>query len=237
MDQLIATISSLLSLTKVAAVSIPGLLSACAIAVLLTPQPPIDLIPIAKPYDDSKLEERLRMESLGQTPPVVAACEIDLVPLTQALDLGRQDPGMDLNLNAGIGKRGVAPIGFAEIPSDTIVGGAPAAVKYQFLLDVEQIRLAECTEAETALKNLEKSDQAIRIREKNLALLRRSSDVIAQRMADPGRLRPRLNFDAYIELLTHHAVAFILLSLVLGVIATALNNAISGLLFGRLVGP
>ena len=58
MDKIISLLQSLFSLNKLASVTVPGVLTAAALAFLLRPTPPIDLIPSFK--DDSGLSNNLR---------------------------------------------------------------------------------------------------------------------------------------------------------------------------------
>jgi len=271
-DKIITLLTNLLSLTKIAAVSVPGLLSNCAIAVMFLPPPPIDLIPIVKPNQIEVLQRRPRVAADVKRPPglIQPACDIELISLKQALlGLNQVISPSEINEVQSQGHPGLAPRPFAKIVVDRrSIDDEPDSVQSQLLLDAEQMRLAECIEAETALKGLEKTendqlaselavlekrsptskdiqrkrerilnnDQAIRDRDRDLASLGRFSGLIALRMADPGRLRPRQDFDSYLELLTHHVIAFILLSIALGVIVTAKNNALYSFLFRKLIG-
>jgi hypothetical protein len=61
--------------------------------------------------------------------------------------------------------------------------------------------------------------------------LTRTQQVIKARLADPGRLRPRLGFDAFMTGLVNHVVAFILLSLASAIIVTATDRAVFGAFF------
>lgn len=63
-------------------------------------------------------------------------------------------------------------------------------------------------------------------RDRRLAELTRGQGVITARLADPGRLRPRLGFDDFTTALVNHVVGFILLSLAAGVVVTAFNRAV-----------
>lgn len=65
-----------------------------------------------------------------------------------------------------------------------------------------------------------------RERDRRLAELTRAQAVITARLADPGRLRPRLGFDDFTSALVNHVVAFILLSLAVGMAVTAFNRAV-----------
>jgi hypothetical protein len=68
-------------------------------------------------------------------------------------------------------------------------------------------------------------------RDRRVTDLARDQSIITARLADPGRLRPRLGFDDFLAGLVNHVVAFILLSLAAAIIVTALDRT---LFFGGL---
>jgi hypothetical protein len=143
----------------------------------------------------------------------------------------------------------------------------PQAIRTQLLLDLEQIRWAECQDAENELKQIRKTQsdflasdlaslekdratkeseikakreslsvvqEAIGKQDAELAAWKRYSDLIASRLADPGRLRPRLDFNAFVSLQTNHVVGFIVLSIALGVVIAPFRDALFGLLAQKL---
>ena len=81
--------------------------------------------------------------------------------------------------------------------------------------EVERVR-------ERSLKN----SSSIRERERRSAELKRNGAIISDRLTDPERLRPRKTIDDFLSGLVNHVVAFILLSLALSLIITAINRAI-----------
>src|SRR5882672_4206474 len=279
MDQLIALLTNLLNLTKVAAVTLPGLLLAGALTVLFWPPALIDLIPVAFPHN----EKGSRPATQGGPEPKSKsiACDVKLVPLSRAWELGilsDNDDGSQVaafassqgpDLNQGLNPKGEPPNSprlFAQINLGREEPTSPS-VKYQLLLDAEQIRLSECIAAETALKGREKTEndqlaqelairgkgqrysgqidetrthilnneQAIRDQDRDLASLERHLRLIDSRLADPGRLRPRLDFNAFVALQTAHVIGFILLSIALGLIIVPIRDALFGLFADRLL--
>jgi len=76
----------------------------------------------------------------------------------------------------------------------------------------------------TRERNLRNSG-SIKERERRSAELKRDATIIGDRLADPGRLRPRKAVDDYLTGLVNHVVAFILLSLALSLIVGALDRA------------
>jgi hypothetical protein len=273
MDQLITLLSNLLNLTKIASVTLPGLLSASAIAIFFWPQAPIDLIPIATPNTN---REPLEFPVLHQeaVPTSVPACSVRLIPLATALHIAHghsaDTDGYTVDINQGVEDargHGTLSPGFSYIDLSAARSvDTPDSVKYQLLLDAEQTRLAECKEVEAARKardqalldQLQKvglstvpndsphhvhagapvvktdphvitvllAEVVLQSRDRNMAELKRYSDLIASRLEDPGRLRPRLNLNAYFSELTNHVVGFILLSIAFGVVMTAISNSL-----------
>jgi hypothetical protein len=71
-----------------------------------------------------------------------------------------------------------------------------------------------------------RNEQRIRERERRLAELARESNVIAERLKDPGRLRPRQAFDEFITSLANHAIGLALLAIAVGVLMNPINRAI-----------
>lgn len=67
MDQIITLLTNLFNLTKVAAVTLPGLLSAGGLALILWPALPIDVIPVvvavSHPYDSFPAENSPNQQS------------------------------------------------------------------------------------------------------------------------------------------------------------------------------
>ena len=232
MDQLITLVTNLLNLTKVAAVTFPGLLLAAALAIMFWPPAPIDLIPIVHLL--SEAPTNLRRELPKENPAIghiAAVCDITLLPVTRSSVFTAVE---DVAYGASYGAPDSAKL-FAKIdpprPASTSF-----EVNYQYLLDAEQIRLAECTAAETAMKDVEKNEQAIRDRERDLETLQLYTKLVGLRLADPGRLRPRLAFDAFIGLQTTQVIGFILFSIVLGVVVVPIRDTLVSFFAERLFG-
>jgi len=268
MDQLITLLTNLLNLTKVAAVTVPGLLLTGAFALMFWPPPPIDVVPVSHPTFTS-----MTQTGSSGTQQVTTACDVEIraIPnkilapdlLTQLKSWNSVWPQSTLSTK----------------PPDTttlsIARGLPQgtdpSVRTQLFLDLEQIRIAECQDAETELKQIQKaqsdylaSDLAAldkrkdsakgselteinkQIDEKRTSLLEaqktmaeqdreqayltRYAGLITSRLADPGRIRPKLDFSAFVTLQTNHVVGFIILSIAIGIIAEPFRNTIFGFL-------
>jgi len=61
--------------------------------------------------------------------------------------------------------------------------------------------------------------------------LSEAQQIIAERLKDPERLRPRVGFDAFLTGLVNHVVGFILLSLAAAIVVTAIDRAAFGAFF------
>jgi hypothetical protein len=278
MDQLITLLTNLLNLTKVAAVTVPGLLLTSAFAVLLWPPPPIDVVPVAVigPEFPFGIASVFRSRTLNLS-DVEFPCAVELTTLTEGargdsmMDMARQNLIRDHSLSS--------PESRKPLSSQLEKGLSPelkSSVRDQVLLELEQIRLAECQDAEAELKQvqntqsdflssdlaaLEKqrenkkgaelvsmssqieekrkalsgSRQAVAEIDRQQATLTRYSGMITSRLADPGRLRPKLDFNSFVTLQTNHIVGFIILSIAIGVVITPFRDALFVLLSRKLL--
>lgn len=302
MNQIITLLTNLFSLTKVASVTLPGLLAAAGFALILWPAVPVDVIPAV-----------VRVEEVSPPPPLAKtpACQVQHWAVDDVLSW------MDAQL-ASLLKNPKNP---TPAPPQNI-GPAPAlnpdqltqealrqmlviesrtknlsvpgmrkhAILEQFALDYEVQSLALCADLEKSwsgrdeiaiqqitadLDILEKQRSAAQenylayqktnngslsaqyrqemnnrqteIDAKRHQLLddtqdkkereRRAGELVAEqqeikdRLAEPGRLRPRVGFDLFVTGLINHVVAFILLSLAAAVMVTAFDRAVFGFIF------
>lgn len=158
MDQLITLVTNLLNLTKLAAVTIPGLLITGAFAIFFWPPAPIDSIPIAhapRRVYASSVDHQSALKSREATP----TCEVEFQPLEAASSYKFYGDLVSWEL-IGNDKGSLDDPGLRfprlHIPQDIIVHSLPS-VRSQLLLDLEQVRLAECEELENELRNDEKT--------------------------------------------------------------------------------
>jgi hypothetical protein len=283
MDPLITLLTNLLNLTKVAAVTVPGLLLTGAFALLFWPPPPIDFIPITYPRIDSATGRWVATINPQERPPseIALACDVQITTMP-AGSARRSGPftellGWDLiGLQSPPSNRHALERSLSQLNSDEAISQATGpAIRTQLLLDLEQIRLAECEDAEAELKQIKKSEsdyltsdiadlerqrasekgaeqskikkridddhealssvqKVLAEQEREQATLKRYSALVSSRLADPGRLRPKLDFSAFVTLQTSHVVGFIVLSIALGIIVAPLRDAFFGLLARKL---
>jgi hypothetical protein len=253
MDKLIAMLQNLFSLTKVASVSLPGLVSALGLAMLLWPAMPEDFIPTV---DDPRTVQ-------FDPPPRPEACPITLKPLQLLQHHGLSDikDTQIKNQSTLEQQKNIFPKciniessrqGYEKSENDRLT--AEIAQK-QKILDAAQENFLAYSKSNSPLaahfarqrqdaeeeitarrKLIEDNEQSIRDRDLRIKELTRMAAIIDARLADPGRLRPRGSFDDILAGLANHVVAFILLSLALGLVVTPLNQAAASVLYLRLRG-
>jgi len=323
MEQLITLLTNLFSLTKVAAVTLPGLLAAGGLALVLWPPAPIDLIPVVvavsrpaepvPPFDQANSQspvvdhKQLHTAAASNFPPAFeAACRIEHWPpnedavarIEQAAEAEQKQAA---SATTSSPTSGTLPDWGTDTLSrlqaldpkpgqESLARTRRQHIVEQFLLDLEASNLTLCVDTEKSwqgqeekeilqwtsdLDHLEKQRSAAQdnviayektndrtlaarykqdmdslqdqidtlrnsIRGQNRDVQERARRItelveeqgsIAARLADPGRLRPRVGFDTFMNALVNHVVGFILLSLAAAIIVTAIDRAAFGALF------
>jgi hypothetical protein len=92
--------------------------------------------------------------------------------------------------------------------------------RYKAAMDSAQCNIVQVRNAMSG-KNRDLLERSRRVAE-----LTEAQQVIADRLKDPGRLRPRVGFDAFMTGLVNHVVGFILLSLAAAIVITAIDRAV-----------
>jgi hypothetical protein len=326
MDQIITLLTNLFSLTKIAAVTLPGLLAAGGLALIMWPAVPIDVIPVVVAVS-RPAEPVQRYDSPSPQSPVVdhskhphtapastfpqafvAACRVEHWPpdnnaiarIRQAAEIEQartQLPNPALEPGQSVPDPSWATDVLSRMRGFDLQSGqqwVPRSRKQhileQFLLDLEANDLTLCVDTEKSwqgqeereilqwnsdLDHLEKQRSAaqdnfiayqkannstltshykedmdslqdqidtlrnsirgqnrdVQERARRITELGEEQGSIAARLADPGRLRPRVGFDAFLTALVSHIVGFILLSLAAAIIVTAIDRAAFGALF------
>ena len=286
MDKVISLLTSLFNLTKVASVTLPGLLAAGGLALVLWPPLPIERIPAVVQITPPCSILAIACNGSNPTSSVVpspfpqafqSACTVESFIMDDAVNrmlFGQLAP-KSLGQEVARDPRLKDP----SVPEIT-----KRHIREQFVLDVEAQELGQCinlekswqgqeereiqqantditnleaqrSAAQTSLLVYEKSNNAelvqhyeyemrglkgqidsargriasenldLQERVRRLAELSEDQKVIQDRLADPGRLRPRVGFDVFATGLINHVVAFILLSLAAGVVVTAIDRA------------
>jgi hypothetical protein len=260
MDKIITLLQSLLSLNKVASVSVPGLVAAVGLAILLWPPRPIDQIPCVVSQTTNQLQVANQPCSITAPAPTQRAC----IPGTQTLPA---EPWYDKQAARDTQKiLDQEQQAIAEcIEKETSLKGLEKTENdywTQDIADLQKLSTAaletysnyektnnplagqfrakweyHLEEIEAKRKSILQNEQRMRDRDRYLAELARYDKTISERLADPGRLRPRKTFEDVLAALVNHVVAFILLAIALGVILTPLNQTASAGFFDRLFRP
>jgi len=302
-NQIITLLTNLFSLTKVASVTLPGLLAAAGFALILWPAVPVDVIPAVVRVEKVSPPPQLAktpacqvqhwavddvlywMDSQAASPPPSASAQPQN---TQPQNIGPA-PALNPDQLTQEALRQMLVIE-GRTKNLSVPGMRKRAILEQFALDYEVQSLALCADLEKSwsgrdeiaiqqitadLDILEKQRSAAQetylayqktnngslaaqyrqemknrqseIEAKRTQLLddtqdkkereRRAGELLAEqqeikdRLADPGRLRPRVGFDLFVTRLINHVVAFILLSLAAAVMVTAFDRAVFGFLF------
>jgi len=252
MDKIITLLESLLSLNKVASVSLPGLFFAVGLAMILWPPPTKDKIPnvvnrVCPPLTE-KIEAYLTDKMVV---PKERACEVEmhLIPTYKGLNLEDfRSTQVDNQLLLDRQKDKIAQCieietsrkGFEKTQNDYLAldiadlekpltaaldtysnyekSDNPLAARFKAKAKAHQ------DEIQDKRKLILKNEQSMRNRDLYLAELARYDKIISDRLADPGRLRPRKTFDDLLASFVNHVVAFVLLAIALGVVLTPLNQ-------------
>jgi hypothetical protein len=305
MDQIITLLTNLFNLTKVASVTLPGLLAAGGLALVLWPTVPIDVIPVVTAVSPSSqsfvvnneanpLPPRVNPskepsnEPASTFPPAFGqACSVEFWPLENLdswIEWAIKNPGRN-------GLRVYDPVFLGnELDqlknirrNPSIPENSKRRIFEQFVLDLQDRNLALCVDLEKSWQGQEEKDiqplntdadilekqrsaaqdnylayqksnsplahryeaamdeakaridtvrNTIRgkdrdVQERMLRVkeLNEDQQLITDRLKDPGRLRPRVGFDAFATGLVNHVVAFILLSLAMAIVVTAIDRA------------
>jgi hypothetical protein len=325
MDQIITLLTNLFNLTKVASVTLPGLLAAGGLALILWPAVPIEVIPVVTAVSTSQssvadneahlLPPRVNPskeppnEPAAIFPPAFGhACSVDYwavddVPSRMKLKwdaLKGNEKGPDFDYCKAPDKvpHDVAWLSEAvcqlqRIQQDTSKLPVPESrrlsILEQFVLDLQARNLTACIDLEKSWQGQEEKevaqltadaevlekqrsaaqdnflayqksnsplayryeaamdeakarvdtvrntirgrDREVQERIRRVSELNSDQQLITDRLKDPGRLRPRVGFDAFATGLVNHVVAFILLSLSMAIVVTAIDRAVLSAFF------
>ncbi len=247
MDRVITLLQSLLSLNKVASVSLPGVLSAIAISILLWPARPIDEIPcviISGQAGQANLPRCRPIANEGRT----RVCRFGTLCLPRPpwfdrqategaqLILDREKQNIAECVEKETSLKGSEKTHIDYLTQDIANLQKPLTAVLESYTSYEKTNSALAGPFRAKFDSLQKEidgkrasilelEQSIRDRERNLAELARFDKTISDRLADPGRLRPRKTFDDVLIALVNHVTGFILLAIVLGVVATPIAQA------------
>jgi hypothetical protein len=247
MDKIVSLLQSLLSLNKVASVSVPGILAAVGLAIILWPPRPIDQIPMVeiasqqdvvlttracnvaiRPLDSPKTLGDIR--SIAVNDQLLLDQQKDKIAQCVELENSRKGFEKTQNDNLALDIADLQKLLNAALDTYSNYEKTDNPLASQFLAKARRHQNDILTKRTRILQN----EQSIRNRDLYLAELARYDKIISDRLADPGRLRPRKTFDDLLTTLVNHVVAFILLAIALGVVVTPINQAASAGFFDQL---
>jgi hypothetical protein len=256
MGQLITLITNFLNLSKLAAVTAPGIITALGLALLAWPPAPLDRI-VTATFDGTLTPPF--------TPTVIAnfqhtgnaACTLAPVTLPTPSDpsqikdyaKGNQDKleaGKQL-MNQCIEFENAAK---GREDSENAQTNVDIATRTKELTDQQANRLnyekTNNKELADAFRNKESGaqaaiqvlrdkilvrEQAIRERARRIAEYTGELGIVNDRLADPGRLRPQKSFDDYLVGLSNHAIALALLAIAISILITPFTRSLLGGLY------
>jgi hypothetical protein len=253
MDKLISLLNSFFSLPKIAAVSVPGIIAAAAAAILMYPPVPVDVVPIlkvtARPLPGhgkkgepaceivhgqlSRNDARTSLKEI-RSEAVQNQFLLDSVQAQMAncIELETSMKGDEVTEN----KQNEADIEVLKKDQSDIQTAYQAYEKANSPLRFEY--RTKYDKATAAIKDIRNkvlhNEQVIRERDRRLAELTRESNIIADRLKDPGRLRPRQAFDDVIAGLGNHVVALSLFAVAVGLLLNPINRALLSPLYDSL---
>jgi hypothetical protein len=245
---LFSRVTNFFTLTKTFAVTVPGMILAGALALILWPPDPVDEIMVQ------------RASSGAESRPALArtdTCVFVATPLPSArgasIDVARE--------NQQVLERARAVIVECIAIEATRLGNDSAEIadlqyritvkeKERDSLQSQYLRYAGSRSVverqhrmafDAVMESIGKKQDSIRtLRDHNRETKRRIAldsqylATIDERLRDPGRLRPRKTVLEIWNAITDHVIAFLVLSIVLGYAIDPLNTAVFGGLFDRL---
>jgi len=262
MNSLVELVSNVLNLTKLASLTLPGLLSAGVMALLLWPPKPLDVMPVVVNSDISvppeikvgpiSVGERVR-ELLRPTLPqpncsvyeyrmlekrdfqYAGSYSVSSDDIARAQQFALEEQNSDLSKCISDEERIAETEKHAVVAFQNDLGAveasrSSAAHTLSAYESIDSPLVAEARgrfesidgQVQHLRKNILAIDQQIGDREFEISELRRFKAMADDRLSDPGRLRPEKPFDAFVEVLSRHVLAFIILALTLGVIIKAI---------------
>jgi hypothetical protein len=236
MGDLITRLTSLFNLTKTVALTLPGLVGAIAVAILLWPPQPDNVLPTLSPPTSCKVSltaALLEPKNLEEVTDIArknqAILESRQRDLQSCSELETSQVGKEEARNANL-KTDIAVLEKEQTAvQDAYVSyqksNSPLAANYRDKLNNVDGRI------DAKRREILQNEQSIRDKNKLIQENGRYLKMVTDRLADPGRLRPQKNFDEFLSSLADHAVALILLALVIGYLLDPFNRAIYGALY------
>jgi len=179
MGQIITLLTNLFNLTKLASVTLPGLLSAAGLALILWPAVPIDVIPFvfhvshSRTFDIAPDVTCAGENGLGRQDAFAQSCQVVSFPIDEAKRYIEVDQEQLKTRIQDLRNSGGGPAELADDEAEysrnqfaieelekTDDPSLPASrrrqIREQLLLDLEDQGFSECTEVETSRKAAKK---------------------------------------------------------------------------------
>jgi hypothetical protein len=276
MESLVALLKDVLNLTKVANVTLPGMIVAAALAIFLWPPHPLNVVPTVvvpvvappnfpnpprrdttspDPFSGGVIEEPEFSNLLNIQP----ACSVNLfrfadsdsdrlrddLSQVQQFVLEREKANLEacleeesrlLEKEKMLNEQILKDVELLETDRSSVL---ETVVLYQKtnspLLDAAKSRMHDIAlKIEDSRMMVRSNAQKTQDRLFEIARLKRFRSLVEERLADPRRLRPERGFDDYLKGLSNHVIAFIVLSLAVGIILKSLNATGANVLYRML---
>jgi hypothetical protein len=236
MGDLITRITSLFNMTKAVTLTLPGLVGAVGIVLLLWPPLPENQVPqnvtltatgcnvpLKALSEPTRLDAAEIKEIAVKNQSILEASQRDLQKCNELMSslLGREET-LNANLKSQI-----------EFKQKEQASVQETFINYQKsnnpLLEIYRSKLATVNrEIDSLRASILQNEQGIRDRNRRIQENVRYQKMVTERLADPGRLRPQKSFDEFLSGLSDHTLALVLLSIAIGYVLDPFNRAVYG---------
>lgn len=239
MGDLVTRFTNLFNLSKTVAVTVPGIVAAVAIGIMLRPIPPKDEIAVPVPNTDCTFaqEELVRPNTLSlsdyrstavshQNKLEVSRRRLQDCILQRTSELGKEEADIadkQLEIVLRTKERDVFEKKYLHYVES--LGQLRDAYESNMQAHTEQIMAIR--------RSILEAELAAKQRQLTIDRLKEDLKIVDERLADPGRLRPALGVTDYFEGLTSKVLAFVLLAMALGFTLDPINRGFFGALFDR----
>jgi hypothetical protein len=175
MNQLITLLSNLFNLTKVASVTLPGLLAAGGLALILWPAIPVDLIPLATVRSAQAAQEMASFPdfdaayvppdptcdpaALGRRSAYDQACQVIFRPMPEIHEFIKEDEKLKTDGTSIPAELQEISRQLSDIQKqNTYPQSRKEQIQEQLILDFESRKFSECLDLETGLKGREATE-------------------------------------------------------------------------------
>ena len=233
MGTLISRISTFLNLPGLAAITLPGMIVAAAVAIYAWPPPANDFV---RTGANCQFGTRSLPRGAGTKRKAIVQANQDT--LERASEALRECIAREAS------RLGEDSAAIADIEYQIAVEAKERdSLQAQYLRyansgsDLTSVYRARYQTVATNIANAQKRVQALRVNNRqlklNIALDSQYLATIETRLQDPGRLRTKSGINDLWSALTDHVIGFLALSLVIGYAVTPVNTMLFGALYDR----